>query len=110
VGSVDRGASEIVVRFQAAAGLGIQFTRRIAEGNKAVESFQDRMRAFYSTHKGTRFFVLGTPEGWHVLTLDVNTGEWMNGTVHETLKNAKVAAEEKATSMFGKKPVGMKWH
>ena len=68
------------------------------------------MRAFYSTKKGTRFFVLGTPEGWHVLTLNVNTGEWANGAVHNTLKDAKVDAEAKATTMFGKKPVEMKWH
>ena len=70
------------------------------------------MRAFYYTQKGVRFVVLGTPEGWHVLTLNLQTGEWMptNGRVHDTLKNAKLAAEAKATAMFGKKPTEMKWH
>jgi hypothetical protein len=68
------------------------------------------MRAFYSTHKGVRFFVLGTPEGWHVLTFNVNTGEWTNGPVHDTLKDAKIDAGEKAAAIFGKKPAEMKWH
>ena len=70
------------------------------------------MRAFYYTQKDVRFVVLGTPEGWHVLTLNLQTGEWMptNGRVHDTLKNAKLAAEAKATAMFGKKPTEMKWH
>jgi hypothetical protein len=70
------------------------------------------MRAFYSTQKGTRFFVLGTPEGWHVLALNLKTGEWTptNGQVHDTLKDAKVAAEATATSLFGRKPTEMKWH
>ena len=69
------------------------------------------MRAFYCTQKGVRFFVLGTPEGWHVLTLDLKTGAWVNGDgPHDTLKDAKIAAEAKAAEVFGKKPVEMKWH
>jgi hypothetical protein len=68
------------------------------------------MRAFYFTQKGARFFVLGTPEGWHLLRLDVKTGEWSNGPVHGTLKGAKGAAEAQATLMFGKNPTAMKWH
>jgi hypothetical protein len=68
------------------------------------------MRAFYCTQKGTRFFVLGTPEGCHVLTLNIKTGEWTNRAIHDTLKDAKVAAEEKATAILGRKPTEMKWH
>jgi hypothetical protein len=70
------------------------------------------MRAFYSTHKGMRFFVLGTPEGWHVLVLNLQTGEWMptSGRLHDTLKDAKIAAETKLTVMSGRKPAEMKWH
>jgi len=70
------------------------------------------MRAFYCTQKGTRFFVFGTPEGWHVITQNVHTGELTptNGGVYDTLKDAKVAAEATATTMFGRKPTEMKWH
>jgi hypothetical protein len=42
----------------------------------------------------------------------LKTGEWTptNGDVHDTLKDAKVAAESMATAMFGRKPTEMKWH
>jgi hypothetical protein len=68
------------------------------------------MRAFYCTLKDTRFFVLGTPEGWHVLSLNVKTGEWASGDVYGTLKDAKTAAEAKAAELLGKRPAEMKWH
>jgi len=68
------------------------------------------MRAFYCRQRGARFFVLGTPDGWHVLTLNLKTGEWKNGSVHGTLKDAKVAAEATAAEVLGKKPAEMKWH
>jgi hypothetical protein len=68
------------------------------------------MRAFYCTQRGTRFFVLGTPEGWHILTLNLKTGEWRSGGVHKTLKEAKVAVEATATELLGKKPAEVKWH
>jgi hypothetical protein len=68
------------------------------------------MRAFYCTQRETRLFVLGTPEGWHMLTLNLKTGEWTSVNVHGTLKNAKIAAEAKAAELLGKRPAEMKWH
>jgi hypothetical protein len=34
------------------------------------------MRAYYSTHKHVRLFVLRTPEGWHVGLYDIQQRKW----------------------------------
>src|SRR6516225_587699 len=34
------------------------------------------MRAFYSTQKNFRAFILGTPEGWHVSIYDLQKRQW----------------------------------
>jgi hypothetical protein len=55
---------------------------------------------------------VGTPEGWYALGLNLKTRERvpMDGCVHDTLKNAKIAAETNATALFGRGPTQMKWH
>jgi hypothetical protein len=70
------------------------------------------MRAFYSTQKHIRAFVLGTPEGWHVSIYDLRKQEWIakKGWRADTLKQAKTAAQEKTTSLLGEKAFEMKWH
>ena len=35
------------------------------------------MRAFYSTQKHLRAFILGTPEGWQVSIYDLQKHEWI---------------------------------
>ena len=49
------------------------------------------MRAFYSTQKHFRAFILGTPEGWQVSIYDLQKQEWIekNGWRADTLKQAK---------------------
>ena len=61
------------------------------------------MRAYYSTHKHLRFFVLGTPEGWHVCLYDLQRQKWMpfDLPIQQTLKDAKVCAQQKAASVLG---------
>ena len=48
------------------------------------------MRAFYSTQKHLRAFILGTPEGWQVSIYDLQKHEWIekSGNIEETLKTA----------------------
>src|SRR5438874_8096612 len=59
-----------------------------------------RMRAFYSTQKNLRTFILGTPEGWQIAMYDLDRREWIdkNGWREDTLKQAKVTAEAKTAS------------
>jgi len=70
------------------------------------------MRAYYSTHKHIRLFVLGTPDGWHVLLYDVPKRRWMDlhDSLQSTLKEAKADAQNKAASMFGGRTPELKWH
>ena len=66
------------------------------------------MRAYYSTHKHIRLFVLGTPEGWHVGLYDLHKRKWtdLDGSMQTTLKEAKADAQRKAATMFGKEVSG----
>ena len=70
------------------------------------------MRAYYSTHKHIRLFVLGTPEGWHVGLYDIQNRKWtdLDGAMRSTLKEAKADAQNKAVSIFGSKTPELKWH
>ena len=70
------------------------------------------MRAFYSTQKHLRVFILGTPEGWQVSVYDLPKHQWveMDGHIEETLKTAKAAAHEKVSSLLGKTAPELKWH
>jgi hypothetical protein len=70
------------------------------------------MRAFYCTQHQFRVFVLGTPEGWQVSVYDLKKQEWVekSGQTEETLKMAKMKAQEKASSLLGKQASDMKWH
>ena len=49
------------------------------------------MRAFYSTQKHFRAFILGTPEGWQVSVYDLQRHEWVEkaGRIENTLKNGQ---------------------
>ena len=69
------------------------------------------MRAFYATYRSVRVFVFGVPEGWQVGVYDLQRKQWqMDSALRDTLKEAKVAAEEQAVALIGKKLPGMKWH
>jgi hypothetical protein len=70
------------------------------------------MRAFYATQKHFRAFILGTPEGWQVCVYDLQKHEWIekDGHIEETLKTAKVTAQERVSLLLGKKIPDMKWH
>jgi len=69
------------------------------------------MRAFYSTQKHFRVFILGAPEGWQVSIFDLENQRWVEseGCTRDTLKMAKATAEEKASALLGKKILAMKW-
>jgi len=70
------------------------------------------MRAFYSTLKHFRVFILGTPEGWRVSVYDLHKDEWVEkgGHTEETLKTAKVTGHQKVSLLLGKSVPQMKWH
>ena len=70
------------------------------------------MRAYYSTHKHIRLFVLGTPEGWHVGLYDIQQRKWtdLDTSLQDTLKEAKADAQKKAAAMFGSSTPELKWH
>ena len=70
------------------------------------------MRAFYSTQKHYRVFILGTPEGWQVFVYDLELHEWaeLSGKTEATLKIAKATAHEKVSSLLGKSAPELKWH
>ena len=70
------------------------------------------MRAYYSTHKHIRLFVLGTPESWHVGLYDIQKRKWtdLDGAMRSTLKEAKADAQNKAVSIFGSKTPELKWY
>ena len=68
------------------------------------------MRAYYSTHKHVRLFVLGTPEGWHVGVYNLQNQKWIfDVAVQQTLKDAKVSAQQKAASLAGSRVPDLKW-
>jgi hypothetical protein len=70
------------------------------------------MRAFYSTQKHFRAFILGTPEGWQVSIYNLQKQEWVekSGKMEDGLKTAKATAHEKVSSLLGKTAPEMKWH
>lgn len=70
------------------------------------------MRAFYSTQKHVRAFILGTPEGWQVALYDTQKREWVEkgGHVESGLKSAKASAHGKVSSLLGKSVPEMQWH
>ena len=70
------------------------------------------MRAFYSTEKNIRAFILGSPEGWQVAFYDLQKRRWtdMSDGFHGTLKEAKTAAHQRTEALLGKKLASMKWH
>ena len=70
------------------------------------------MRAFYSTQKHFRAFILGTPERWQVSIYDLQRHEWVEkgGRIEDTLKTAKATAHEKVSLLLGKSGPEMKWH
>lgn len=70
------------------------------------------MRAFYSTQKHFRAFILGTPEGWQVSIYDLQKHEWVekSGRMSETLKTAKATAHENVSVLLGKNILELKWH
>jgi hypothetical protein len=70
------------------------------------------MRAFYSTQKNFRVFILGTPDGWQVFIYDLRKHEWVstNGRMKETLQIAKSAAQDQTSLLLGKKIQEMRWH
>jgi hypothetical protein len=70
------------------------------------------MRAFYSTQKQFRVFILGTPEGWQVSIYDLHKGEWVErgGRIEDMLRTAKATAQERTSLLLGKKAPELKWH
>ena len=69
------------------------------------------MRAFYSTQKHFRVFILGTPEGWQVSIYDLQKHEWAEtGRVEDMLRTAKATAQERTSLLLGKKAPELKWH
>ena len=70
------------------------------------------MRAFYSTQKQFRVFILGTAEGWQVSIYDLQKGEWVErgGHFEDALRKAKATAQEKTTLLLGKTAPELKWH
>ena len=70
-------------------------------------------RAYYSTQKHLRAFILGTPEGWQVPIYDLQKHEWVEkgGRIEDTLKTAKATADEKTSLLLGKRTAPeLKWH
>lgn len=70
------------------------------------------MRAFYSTQKHFRVFILGTPEGRHVSVYDLYKHEWLDksGKMEDSLKTAKATAHEKVSMLLGKNTPEIKWY
>jgi|KBSMisStaDraftv2_1062788.scaffolds.fasta_scaffold1961979_1 hypothetical protein len=70
------------------------------------------MRAYYSTHKSIRLFVLGVPEGWLVLLYDLRNQQWIDNTafMQSTLGEAKIVAKQKAEAVIGKNLPDCTWH
>lgn len=70
------------------------------------------MRAFYSTQRQFRVFILGTPEGWHVSVYDLYKNQWLekDDTMEETLRTAKATAHEKVALLLGKNTPDLQWH
>ena len=70
------------------------------------------MRAFYATHKHIRLFVFGLPEGWRVALYDQEKQHWIDkgGWMHDTLKEAKTDALEKAAAVLGNRLPDAEWH
>jgi hypothetical protein len=70
------------------------------------------MRAFYSTQKKFRAFILGTPEGWQVSVYDLERHEWVekDGRMEDSLKTAKATAHETVSLLLGKSAPELKWH
>src|ERR1039457_2070512 len=66
---------------------------------------RNSMRAFYSTQKYFRAFILGTPEGWQVSLYDLRKHEWVEkgGRIEDNLKTAKATAQEQTSLLLGKK-------
>ena len=71
------------------------------------------MRAYYSTQRHFRAFILGTPEGWQISIYDLQNDEWVekSGKMVDSLKTAKATAQEKVSLLLGKTTAPeMKWH
>jgi len=70
------------------------------------------MRAYYSTQKQFRVFILGTPEGWQVSIYDLEKHEWAEkgGHLEGALRTAKATAQEETSLLLGKKAPVMQWH
>ena len=70
------------------------------------------MRAYYATHKHVRVFVFGVPEGWLVSVYDVQKRRWLDWSdcVIDTLREAKIKAQTKASELTGTKAPELKWH
>jgi hypothetical protein len=100
----------------------LAFGNKDSSGNYKCYAFASRtepipyhehsMRAYYSTQKHFRAFILGTPEGWQVSVYDLHKHEWLEkgGKMEESLKTTKVMAQEKVSLLLGKKIPDMKWH
>ena len=88
------------------------YTRRLTFSGPLILLLKNPMRAYYSTHKNIRLFILGTPEGWHVGVYDLHQRKWtdLNGSIQGTLKEAKEDAQSKAAAMLGKELPVVKWH
>ena len=70
------------------------------------------MKALYSTHKHIRLFIFGVPEGWQVALYDLQKREWIDRVCssHESLREAKAHALEKAAEVLGKHLLKVQWH
>jgi hypothetical protein len=70
------------------------------------------MRAFHSNHKHIRVSSLVRRKDGTFGGYDLKRKEWMqmDGGVHDTLQEARIAAEKKVTALCGKQPSEMIWH
>ena len=70
------------------------------------------MRAYYATYKHVRVFVFGVPEGWMVSVYDIQKCQWLDrcDSVADTLKEAKINAQARASELNGKKALELRWH
>jgi hypothetical protein len=70
------------------------------------------MRAFYSTQRHLRAFILGTPEGWQVSIYDLLKHEWVEkgGQMEGSIRTAKATAEGKTSFLLGEAAPELKWH
>jgi len=70
------------------------------------------MKALYSTHKHIRIFVFGVPEGWQVALYDLQRHEWIDRgrSSHDSLREAKAQAVERAAEVLGRQLVNIQWH